>query len=69
MSTLQGEFFHIDFGHFLGNIKKKLGLKREKAPFIFTPQMARVRYTTYDRCLLLRLDATDRSPPPPLLRR
>ena len=40
----QGNFFHIDFGHFLGNIKKKLGIKREKAPFIFTPQMERVNH-------------------------
>jgi phosphatidylinositol kinase/protein kinase (PI-3 family) len=38
----QGTFFHIDFGHFLGNIKKKLGIKRETAPFIFTPAMQRV---------------------------
>eukprot|EP01051_Picozoa_sp_SAG22_P007471 SAG22_NODE_527_length_9437_cov_3.575712_11_plen_267_part_00 len=74
MMTESGEFFHIDFGHFLGNIKKKVservqllghpapmieigtvcsqlpntcrrhqfGVKREKAPFIFTAQMARV---------------------------
>ena len=38
----QGNFFHIDFGHFLGNIKSKFGVKREKAPFIFTPAMERV---------------------------
>eukprot|EP01052_Picozoa_sp_SAG31_P001075 SAG31_NODE_34_length_31842_cov_31.677850_31_plen_327_part_00 len=42
MITKSGEFFHIDFGHFLGNIKKKLMVKRERAPFVFTPQMARV---------------------------
>ena len=37
-----GNFFHIDFGHFLGNYKSKFGIKREKAPFIFTPAMAHV---------------------------
>ena len=37
-----GKMFHIDFGHFLGNFKKKLGIKRERAPFVFTPAMAAV---------------------------
>ena len=32
----------IDFGHFLGNIKKKFGIKRERAPFVFTPDFAHV---------------------------
>lgn len=27
----------IDFGHFLGNIKRKFGFKRERAPFVLTP--------------------------------
>jgi len=35
-----GHFFHIDFGHFLGNIKRKFGVKRERAPFVFTPDLA-----------------------------
>eukprot|EP01133_Synstelium_polycarpum_P015439 gene15439-18312_t len=38
MITRAGHLFHIDFGHFLGNYKKKYGFKRERAPFIFTPQ-------------------------------
>jgi len=42
MMKRTGEFFHIDFGHFLGNFKKKFGYNREKAPFIFTPALARV---------------------------
>jgi len=40
MLTTTGKFFHIDFGHFLGNFKKKLGVRRERAPFVFTPAMA-----------------------------
>mmetsp|Transcript_5059 Transcript_5059/g.11040 ORF Transcript_5059/g.11040 Transcript_5059/m.11040 type:complete len:1146 (-) Transcript_5059:375-3812(-) len=40
MVTKFGHFFHIDFGHFLGNIKKKFGVKRERAPFVFTPDLA-----------------------------
>ncbi len=31
-----GELLHIDFGHFLGNIKTFAGVKRESAPFVFT---------------------------------
>lgn len=42
MCTKDGYFFHIDFGHFLGNFKKKLGIEREKAPFVFTQQYAAV---------------------------
>ena len=42
MCKENGNFFHIDFGHFLGNYKSKFGVKREKAPFIFTPAMAHV---------------------------
>ena len=42
MCTRKGHLFHIDFGHFLGNYKKKFGIKRERAPFVFTPQYANV---------------------------
>ncbi|KAG2518554.1 hypothetical protein JM16_007314 [Phytophthora kernoviae] len=39
MLQRSGKFFHIDFGHFLGHFKSKLGVKRERAPFVFTPSM------------------------------
>ena len=38
MLNPNGNLFHIDFGHFLGNFKTKFGYKRETAPFVFTPQ-------------------------------
>jgi phosphatidylinositol-4,5-bisphosphate 3-kinase len=40
MMRRTGQIFHIDFGHFLGYFKKKLGIKRETAPFVFTPDFA-----------------------------
>lgn len=39
MLTQSGHLFHIDFGHFLGNFKKKYGFKRERAPFVFTEEV------------------------------
>ena len=42
MLKKNGELFHIDFGHFLGNFKKKFGIKRERAPFVFTKQFQAV---------------------------
>lgn len=42
MITSSGNLFHIDFGHFLGNIKYFLGLKREWAPFVLTPDFVYV---------------------------
>lgn len=37
MVTKAGHMFHIDFGHFLGNIMKFGFYNRESAPFVFTP--------------------------------
>ena len=36
----EGHFLHIDFGHFLGNVKKKFGIVRERDPFVLTPEVA-----------------------------
>ena len=32
----------IDFGHFLGHYKKVLNMRRERAPFVLTPDFANV---------------------------
>ena len=42
MLKKNGELFHIDFGHFLGHFKTKMGIKRERAPFVFTKQFQNV---------------------------
>lgn len=31
-----GQLFHIDFGHILGHFKSKMGVKRERVPFVLT---------------------------------
>ncbi|POM62167.1 Phosphatidylinositol Kinase [Phytophthora palmivora] len=43
MIQSSGRYFHIDFGHFLGHLKYyKLGIRRERTPFVFTNEMAYV---------------------------
>lgn len=42
MISKKGHLFHIDFGHFLGNFKSKMGINRERDPFVFTREMAHV---------------------------
>jgi phosphatidylinositol-4,5-bisphosphate 3-kinase len=48
MLKKNGELFHIDFGHFLGHFKYKMGIKRERAPFVFTNQFKNVLDSKYD---------------------
>ena len=40
--TRSGNLFHIDFGHILGNAEKWKGFKRDRAPFVLTPEFAYV---------------------------
>eukprot|EP01125_Pyxidicula_operculata_P022262 TRINITY_DN899_c0_g1_i1.p1 TRINITY_DN899_c0_g1~~TRINITY_DN899_c0_g1_i1.p1 ORF type:complete len:1494 (+),score=277.61 TRINITY_DN899_c0_g1_i1:56-4537(+) len=42
MMKRDGHLFHIDFGHILGNFKKKFGIRRERVPLVFTPDFAYV---------------------------
>lgn len=36
MVKTNGQMFHIDFGHILGNFKEKFGVKRERVGFVLT---------------------------------
>ena len=40
MVTRDGQLFHVDFGHFLGNFKSKFGMKRERVPFVLADDFA-----------------------------
>ena len=40
MIASNGRYFHIDFGHFLGNLKYQFGIKRERTSFVLTKEMA-----------------------------
>jgi len=61
MVTHSGRLFHIDFGHFLGHFKKKFGFKRERAPFVFTPDFAFVMGGKDSKNFLFFIDICCRS--------
>jgi phosphatidylinositol-4,5-bisphosphate 3-kinase len=42
MVSDEGHLFHIDFGHFLGNFKTKMGINRERSAFVFQREMGYV---------------------------
>lgn len=42
MVSEDGRIFHIDFGHFLGHVKKKFGINRERVPFVLTDDFLHV---------------------------
>ena len=48
MLTKQGQLFHIDYGHFLGNFKSVAGINRERSAFVLTKEMAYVMKKTED---------------------
>ena len=51
-----GMFFHIDFGHFLGAAKKKLGFKRDREPFILSNEL---HYMLKYFCLIEPVEVTE----------
>src|SRR5690349_24366108 len=42
MVSKDGHLFHIDFAHFLGNVMKFAGIKRERTAFVLTKEFAHV---------------------------
>ena len=42
MVKTNGQLFHIDFGHFLGNFKHKFGIRRERVPMILSADFVEV---------------------------
>lgn len=42
MVKKNGQLFHIDFGHILGNFKEKFGIRRERVPFVLTNHFVHV---------------------------
>jgi hypothetical protein len=61
MVCKSGQLFHIDFAHFLGNIMKFGVYKREKAPFVLTPDFVYVlggeKSSNYARFIKMCQDA------------
>ena len=46
MVRTNGQLFHIDFGHFLGNYKQKWGIKRERVPMVLPAEFVEVISTS-----------------------
>ncbi|KAK3713310.1 hypothetical protein QZH41_009033, partial [Actinostola sp. cb2023] len=42
MVTRTGQLFHIDFGHILGNFKRRFGIRRERVPVVLTDHFVHV---------------------------
>ena len=42
MVRTNGQLFHIDFGHILGNFKYKFGIKRERVPIVLPAEFVEV---------------------------
>ena len=42
MVKRNGQMFHIDFGHILGNFKHKFGIKRERVPMVLSSEFMEV---------------------------
>ena len=55
MIGLQGEIFHIDYGHILDHRKKKLGYDREPHEFILTTDFVKVFAHGPDKELIRKL--------------
>ncbi|KAK3099967.1 hypothetical protein FSP39_012674 [Pinctada imbricata] len=56
-----GQLFHIDFGHFLGNFKSKFYIKRERVPFILTSHFEYVIKKGEDKDLSKFYDICERA--------
>ena len=61
LHDLTGKFFHIDFGHFLGHGKSKMGFLRDREPFILSNELH--YFLKYFCCIEPRLPASQEGDP------